>query len=110
MHGENLPLTPDRPETSTPLFFKFHQEIFRKASKAPYNYILKLVPLFRAVVRIRIHRIRMFLGLLDPDPDPDPLDRGMDPDLDPALAPVPDPAPALDQAKIVRKTLIPAVS
>ncbi len=93
MHGETLRLTPDRPETSTLLFFKFHQEIFRKASKAPYNYILKLVPLFRAVVRIRIHRIRMFLGLLDPDPDP--LDRGMDPDLDldPILAPVSDPAP-----------------
>ncbi len=28
-----------------------------------------------------IHRIHMFLGLLDPDPDP--LDRGMDPDPDP---------------------------
>jgi hypothetical protein len=33
------------------------------------------------VLRIRIHRIHMFLGLLDPDPDP--LVRGMDPDLDP---------------------------
>jgi hypothetical protein len=42
------------------------------------------------VLRIRIRRIRMFLGLLDPDPshmflglldpDPDPLVRGMDPD------------------------------
>jgi hypothetical protein len=31
--------------------------------------------LFQAVLRIRI---RMFLGLLDPDPDP--LVRGMDPD------------------------------
>ncbi len=35
-------------------------------------------------IRIRIHRIHMFLGLLDPDPlvrgmDPDPLVRGMDP-------------------------------
>jgi hypothetical protein len=40
---------------------------------------------------IRIHRIHMFLGLLDPNPDP--LVRGMDPD----------PAPA----KIVSKTLIP---
>ncbi len=29
-----------------------------------------------AVLRIRIHRIHMFLGLLDPDP----LVRGMDPD------------------------------
>jgi hypothetical protein len=44
-----------------------------------------------AVLPIRIHRIHMFLGLLDPDPDPvvrgmdpDPLVRGMDPDLDPS--------------------------
>ncbi len=29
-------------------------------------------------IRIRIHRIHVFLGLLDPDPDP--LVRGMDPD------------------------------
>jgi hypothetical protein len=29
-------------------------------------------------IRIRVSRIRMFLGLLDPDPDP--LVRGMDPD------------------------------
>jgi hypothetical protein len=41
-----------------------------------------------AVLRIRIHRIHMFLGLLDPDPDP--LVRGMDPD--PALDPDPDPS------------------
>ncbi len=34
-------------------------------------------------VRIRIHRIHMFLGLLDPDPDP--LVRGMDPDPDPYI-------------------------
>jgi hypothetical protein len=33
-----------------------------------------------AVLRIRIHRIHVFLGLLDPDPDP--LVRGMDPDPD----------------------------
>ncbi len=39
-----------------------------------------------AVLRIRIHRIHMFLGLLDPDP----LVRGMDPD--PALDPDPDPS------------------
>jgi hypothetical protein len=31
-----------------------------------------------AVLRIRIHRIRMVLGLLDPDPVP--LVRGTDPD------------------------------
>jgi hypothetical protein len=40
---------------------------------------------FPAVLRIRIDRIRMFLGLLDPDPDP--LVRGMDPDA--ALSPPP---------------------
>ena len=44
----------------------------------------------KPVLRIRIRRIRMFLGLLDPDPshmflglldpDPEPLVRGMDPD------------------------------
>ena len=32
--------------------------------------------LFKSVLRIRIHRIHMFLGLHDPDPDP--LVRGMD--------------------------------
>jgi hypothetical protein len=43
------------------------------------------VPL-TAVLRIRIHRIHMFLGL----PDPDPLIIGMDPD--PALDQDPDPS------------------
>ncbi len=33
------------------------------------------------ILRIRIHRIHMFLGLLDPDLDT--LVRGMDPDPDP---------------------------
>ncbi len=32
---------------------------------------------------LRIHRIHMFLGLLDPDQDP--LVRGMDPDQDPSV-------------------------
>jgi hypothetical protein len=36
---------------------------------------------FQAVLRIRIRRIRMFLGLLDPDP----LVRGVDPDPDPSI-------------------------
>jgi hypothetical protein len=36
-------------------------------------------------IGIRIHRIQMFLGLLDSDPDP--LVRGMDPDLDQDLDP-----------------------
>jgi hypothetical protein len=43
---------------------------------------------YKPVLRIRIHRIHMFLGLLDPDPDP--LVRAMDPD--PALDPDPDPS------------------
>jgi hypothetical protein len=38
-------------------------------------------------IRIRIHRIHLFLGLQDPDPDP--LVRGMDPDPDPTLDPDP---------------------
>jgi hypothetical protein len=42
--------------------------------------------LFRPVLRIRIHRIHMFLSL----PDPDPPVRGMDPD--PALDPDPNPS------------------
>jgi hypothetical protein len=46
------------------------------------------------VLRIRIHRIHVFLGLQDPDP----LVRGMDPDPDPS-----------NHAKIVRKTLIPPI-
>ena len=38
-------------------------------------------------IRIRNHRIHMFLGLLDPDPDP--LVKGMDPD------PAADPDPSI---------------
>jgi hypothetical protein len=51
---------------------------------------------WKTVLRIRIHRIHMFLSL----PDSDPSVRGMDPDpdLDPSIA---------KQAK-VRKTLIPS--
>ncbi len=41
--------------------------------------------LYHPEFRIRIHRIHMFLGLLDPDPDPSV--RGMDsaPDPDPSV-------------------------
>jgi hypothetical protein len=39
-------------------------------------------------IRIRIHRIHVFLGHLDPDP----LVRAMDPDPDPAVDPDPDPS------------------
>ena len=42
----------------------------------------------KPVFRIRSQQIRMFLGLLDPDPGP--LVRGMDPD--PALDQDPDPS------------------
>ncbi len=38
-------------------------------------------PVFRILIRIRINRIHMFLGL----PDLDPLVRGMDPDPDPSI-------------------------
>jgi hypothetical protein len=49
-----------------------------------------LIPTLYPVLRIRIHRIHMFLGL--PDPDPDPLVRGMDPDPDSSLDQDPDPS------------------
>jgi hypothetical protein len=42
----------------------------------------------KAVLRIRIHRIHVFLGHLDSDPDI--LVRGLDPDPD--LVPDPDPS------------------
>jgi hypothetical protein len=44
----------------------------------PYRTYL---PVLR--IRIRIHRIHMYLGLLDPDPDP--LVTSMDPDPDPSI-------------------------
>ncbi len=37
----------------------------------------------QGVLRIRIRRIHMFSGFLDPDPDP--LVRGMDSDSDPSI-------------------------
>ena len=42
--------------------------------------------IYHAVLRFRVHRIHLFMGL----PDPDPLVQGMDPD--PALDPDPDPS------------------
>ncbi len=50
------------------------EQMLRGAEQAARAYL-------QAVLRIRIHRIHMFLGHLDPDP----LVRGMDPDPDPAL-------------------------
>jgi hypothetical protein len=42
------------------------------------GYVVVHFPYFLPVLRIRIRRIHMFYGLLDPDPDP--LVRGMNPD------------------------------
>jgi hypothetical protein len=54
------------------------------------GYVHVFLPVLRIRIRNRIHRIHIFLGLLDPDPlvrgidpDPDPLVRGIDPDPDP---------------------------
>jgi hypothetical protein len=44
---------------------------------------LQVISLTVLRIRIWIHRIRMFLGLLDPDPDL--LVRGMDPAPDPSI-------------------------
>jgi hypothetical protein len=49
----------------------------------------------KPVLRIRIHRIHVFLGLQDPDPDA--LVRGLDPD--PALDPDPDPSIIMQNSK-----------
>jgi hypothetical protein len=54
-----------------------------------YQSPSQLIP--RSVLRIRIHRIYMFLGLQDTDADP--LDIGVDPD------PVPDPDPSITKQK-----------
>jgi|688.fasta_scaffold196355_1 hypothetical protein len=47
--------------------------------------------LLQPVLRIRVYKIHMFLGL--PDPDSDPLVRDTDPDLDP------DPDPSIIKQK-----------
>ncbi len=41
------------------------------------------VAIYISLLRILIRRIRMFMGLLDPNPDP--LVRGMDPAPDPSI-------------------------
>ncbi len=53
----------------------------------PYSTVRPRLFSCMSVLRIRIHRIHMFLGLLDPDPDPSV--RGIDPD------PTPDPDPSI---------------
>ncbi len=57
----------------------------------PNTDFLKWMSVLQSVLRIRIHRIHMFLGL----PDPDTLVRGMDPDPDP----VSDPDPSITKQK-----------
>ena len=51
-----------------------------------FAFLSSFQPVLWIQIRIRIHRIHMFLGL----PDPDPLGRCMDPDPDPVLDPDPD--------------------
>ncbi len=76
--------------------FKYNNPIKRFVSSRKYDpciirYLFACeVPVLRIRIRIRIHRINVFWGLLNPDPsvrgmDPDPLVRGMDPDLDPSI-------------------------
>jgi hypothetical protein len=72
-------------KTETGIFFRYSGTcvlIFSGKAVKKEN-TRNLIPVLR--IRIRIHRIHMFLGL----PDPDPLVRGMDPDPDPALDPDP---------------------
>jgi hypothetical protein len=57
--------------------------------------VLTAVLLIRIRIQIRIHKIHVFLGLLDPGPDP--LVRGMNPD------PVPAPDVYLDFSNIKQK-------
>jgi hypothetical protein len=54
--------------------FRFQENVGQ-----PPLLVFNGVPLAVFQIRIRIRRIRMFLGLLDPDPDP--LVRGMDPSI-----------------------------
>ncbi len=59
------------------------EEVFCPLSKCETREVFRTCPVavLKIQIRIRIRRIRMFLGLLDPDP----LVRGMDPDLDPSI-------------------------
>jgi hypothetical protein len=64
-------------------FFKVNDE---NMDSNPYQNVMDPQH-WKPVLRIRIHRIHVFLGLQDTDPDT--LVRGMDPDPDPALDPDP---------------------
>jgi hypothetical protein len=65
--------------------YQYHLQSFTCLTRVDIKYILtpgsSYLFSLRPVLRIRIHRILMFLGLLDPDPSV----RGMDPDLDPSI-------------------------
>jgi hypothetical protein len=50
------------PTVSSELAFILRKITLRAKSQVSYFPVLR--------IRIRIHRIHMFLGLLDPDPDP----------------------------------------
>ncbi len=78
------------PYPDSPLFFAPKQCCGSGNTFFSY-WVLGAQSSWQAVLLIRI--LRMFMGLLDPDPDP--LVRGMDPD------------PSIIKQKIVRKTLIP---
>ncbi len=54
------------------------------AANLKLSNVLFWFEVFRIRIRIRIHRINMFLGL--PDPYPDPLVRGVDPDPDHSIS------------------------
>jgi hypothetical protein len=61
--------------------YERREEITGKSGSILKFFTLDLEFLFVPVLRIRIHRIHMFLGLLDPDP----LVRGMVTDPDPSI-------------------------
>jgi hypothetical protein len=87
------------PGTGRPSKLLYHST--RHASLAPFPKLGRTpfsASSLRPLAELRI-RIRMFLGL----PDPDPIIRGTAPD--PEL----DPDPPIVKQKMVRKTLIPTV-
>jgi hypothetical protein len=70
--------------------FKYNNPRKRFVSSRKYDPCIIRYLFACEVPVLRIHRINVFWGLLDPDPsvrgmDPDPLVRGMDPDLDPSI-------------------------
>ncbi len=63
---------------------QLHAYVFKTGAIAAKRIQCGEKILFLPRIRIRIRRIRMFLGLLDPNPDP--LVRGMDLDPDPCIS------------------------